>query len=156
MSSLTDPYDSPSIMLAQIQSGLVVSGIPTAQITVAKSIMSGDVLSSFRTSGTGGYQLITLRLARNQTEPLLGGRFTQVADIVRADMYVKYNFGPNYNASGALATLEVMVRDFKTSVLSGVWSSGSPPMPYLVSETRPQAQEKLARASLDYKLRYVY
>ena len=155
MSSLTDPYDTPTIMLNQVQSGLVVSGITTPTPMVAKSIVSGDVLSSFRQSGTGGYQLITLRLARNQTEPLTGGRYTMVTDIVKAELYVKYNFGPTYNASGALATLETMVRDFKTTVLSGVWSSGSPPIPVLIGEMRPQAQEKLARASLDYRFRYI-
>lgn len=151
-------YDTPSIILAQIQSGLVVSG--NANITVEKSITSGDVLSSFRQSGTGSYELITLRLSRSTAVPMTGGRYTDIADIIRADLYVKYPFGPfglsgGVTASGALITLEQRLKDFKTTILSGVWSSGSPPIPVLVNETRPQAQEKLARASLDYRMRYL-
>ena len=114
-------------------------------------------MSSFTQSGTGKYEWIALRLVRNETSPLLGPLFTEVADYVKAEFYCKYPVfvSGGMTASGAIATVQQRINDFKTTVLSGVWSSGNPAIPKLVAEERPMAHQQVAAGSLTYRMRYV-
>ena len=128
-----------------------------SNITVAKQVVSGDAMSSLTLSGTGRYEWIALRLVRNETRPLTGSLFTEVADYVRAEVYCHYPVfvSGGMTASGAIATVQQRVNDFKTTVLSGVWSSGNPAVPKLVAEEHPMAHQQVAKGSLTYRLRYV-
>ncbi len=149
--SLSTP-DSVGIFLNVLQSGVVVSG--NSYITVARSMTSGDALSSFRVSGPT--DLIAIRLTRNVTMPLLGGRFNKVEDYVDAEIYhhdVTANAAGIISSSGSVAIVQRLVNDFKVSVSGGTWS-GVPP-PQLVQEVHPYAQMQFSKARLSYRVQYL-
>jgi hypothetical protein len=152
---LSNPTDSVTVLLNQTQSGLVVSGNPN--ISIVKQVTSGSSISSFRQSGTGPYEYVMLHLARNQTDALTGGRFTAVADYVAVEFFCKYpvSVSGGTPSSGAVITVQQRMNDFKTTVLSGVWGSGSPAIPTLVAEKHPVEHQQVARGSLEYRFRYL-
>jgi hypothetical protein len=148
----TSTPDAVGIMLNIVQSGVVVSG--NSFITVARSMTSGDALSSFRVSGPT--DLIAIRLTRNITMPLLGGRFNKVEDYVDAEIWhhdVTANASGVISSSGSVAIVQKMVNDFKVTISGGTWS-GVPP-PQLVSEVHPYAQQQFAKGRLTYRVQYL-
>jgi len=135
-------------MYGQLTSGLVVSG--NSYITLAKIITSGDALTSLRVSGFTDF--IGLRLERNEIRPLTGGVFTEVADYVSAEIYI--------HVSGAqvLSGLRQRINDFKITVASGAWESGNTvniALPTLVAEDWTMPHERVGRAKLTYRFRYL-
>jgi len=148
---LSNPVDSVNSLYTVIQSGLVVSGNTNMQ--VVKQVTSGDNLTSARMSGTGGFEYIALRLSRNEPMPLVGGTFTHVTDYVEANIYIHYPYGPAFNTSSVLSNLVQRVKDFKTTVYSGTWTN--PAKPFIAQEEWPQPHEKVAKAKLVYRFRYL-
>lgn len=142
------PTDSVAVLLTVLQSGLVVSG--NADITLARSVTSGDALSNQRISGRTDF--IYLYQGRTDITPLTGGGFYEAADYVVAELNVRY---PTATTTNANTTLQTRVDDFKTTVASGAWPLSGVPMPFLVAEEHPMAHANVAKAKLTYRLRYL-
>lgn len=134
-----------STLLTVLQSGLLVSG--NSDVSLVKVITSGDAMTSFTVSGKT--ELIALRQGRNETNPMLGGQVTTIADYVIADIFIHY---PYANTSSTVTTLRTRVDDFKITIASGTFTN--PPRPIFVAESWPVAHEKFGHASLTYRFRY--
>lgn len=128
-------------MYSVLQSGLLVSG--NSYISLNKQVVSGDALSNLRVSGFT--DLVLLKQGRSETEPLIGGTFTAVADYVEAEIYV-------HKSGIALSGVRRLIDDFKITVASGTWTN--PARPYLVGEEWPLPQEKVSKGKLIYRFRY--
>lgn len=141
--------DSVGYFLTAIQSGLVVSG--NTAITIGRAIVSGDTLS---TTKSGQTDFIQLRMSRDQTSPLTGGFFNEIADTVVAEIGIRYTYVPPVT-SGAPASLIQRVSDFKTTIVSGRNVFVGTSMPQLIAEEWPTLHEKTAKARLSYRVRYL-
>ena len=129
-------------------------------ITLAKQITSGDALSSFRISGNP--TLIALRLERTEAQGLTGGQFTEMTPYVRVEIFNHIPFSAVSGlsaASGAVATLIDLVRDFKITIASGTWAnSGSTQNvapPVFMGEEWPMPTQQQAKAALLYRTKYL-
>jgi len=149
---MSNPVDSVEVLYNSIISGLVVSG--NSNIVVSRSLTSGDAMTSFKLLGAGTSELIALRLVRNTTTPQTGGYFNSISDYVQAQFYGHYTTS-GMPSSGAIANLQQRMADFKTTVLSGTWSSGCPPIPMLTAEEHPMSNQQVTRGSLTYRFHYL-
>jgi hypothetical protein len=129
---------------------LVVSG--NTSISVNTSLTSGQALASLGYATSGKTDAIYIRLARDQTAPLTGGVFNEIADNIVLEVYnLRVYQGGDTNV--AMSGLRTRVNDLKVTMASGSFTGMSRPM--LVSESWPLPQEKWAKATLVYRTRYL-
>ena len=147
--------DTINAFFSIFQSGVIASG--SDKITVAKTLLSGDAMTSFRQSGK--LELVQFSLGRaSEIIPLTGSIFVgRVVDHVVEDIFVH---GTYQDSGVALSGLRRLVDDSKITVASGLWQSGSAgtfnlPSPKLEGERWPIPHEKFAHAQLMWRVQYV-
>ena len=142
--------DTVEIMYLTLQSGLLVSG--NADITLAKSVASGDALSNQRISGRT--DAVYLYQGRTDIRPMLGPRY-EAGDYVVAEVSVRFPTATTLNPnSGAGIVLRQRVNDFKTTIVSGTWPVSGVPRPFLTFEEWPLSHVNVAKAKLTYRFRF--
>jgi hypothetical protein len=144
--------DTVKLFLNAIQSGLVVSG--NNHISAGRVMTSGDTMSSLKVSGMNNF--IGLRLSRDTTNPMTGNTYTEVCDIVTAEILYR-DFSVNSSgvtdSGSSVAVVSQLVSDYKLTVSGFAWSGVAPPR--LFAETHPYAMSQVAKADVSYRVRYL-